>query len=350
MRKKKRKPNGYWTKERCHEEALKYNLRSDFGAKSRVAYTISHKKGWIDDICSHMISLSKPKGYWTKERCQEIALKCNIRKELASYEKGAYKAAMKNGWLDDIFKHLKPYGNRYFRCVYVYEFPDNSAYVGLTHNINERHKNRMKNDKDTVKIHIDKTELEPKRKQLTEYIDVEEAQKMEGVYLKQYKENGWNILNKAKTGGIGGNDYIWTYDKCKEEAQKYSIKKEFRESSRSAYNAIVKYGWLDDLCSHMQQNQYPKNYWTYDKCKKEALKYSNRTTFMNNVQSAYSFATKNNLLNEICSHMVTKPRNYWTYNKCKEKAQKYKSKKMFRINENSAYVSSRKNGWLFDFF
>lgn len=33
-----KKPNGYWTKERCHEEALKYNSRKEFQSKSRGSY------------------------------------------------------------------------------------------------------------------------------------------------------------------------------------------------------------------------------------------------------------------------------------------------------------------------
>ena len=30
--------------------------------------------GW-DDICSHMIEILKPRGYWTKENCQKESLK-----------------------------------------------------------------------------------------------------------------------------------------------------------------------------------------------------------------------------------------------------------------------------------
>lgn len=47
----------YWTKERCHEEALKFNSRGDFQKKSRSAYLTSYKKGWLNDVCSHMIGI-----------------------------------------------------------------------------------------------------------------------------------------------------------------------------------------------------------------------------------------------------------------------------------------------------
>ena len=44
-----------WTKNKCTEEALKYNNKKDFYTKSSYAYKKSCQKGWMKDICSHMI-------------------------------------------------------------------------------------------------------------------------------------------------------------------------------------------------------------------------------------------------------------------------------------------------------
>ena len=44
--------------------------------------------------------------------------------------------------------------------------------------------------------------------------------------------------------------------------------------------------------------------WTYDKCKEEALKYSSKIEFKSNCSSAYQVARVNNWLNDICSHMI----------------------------------------------
>jgi hypothetical protein len=49
-----RKPNGYWNKELSHEEALKYNTRKSFSYNSNSAYTRCMKRGWLDEVCSHM--------------------------------------------------------------------------------------------------------------------------------------------------------------------------------------------------------------------------------------------------------------------------------------------------------
>jgi hypothetical protein len=50
----KQKSKNYWTKNNCEEEALKYNTRKEFGIKSRSAYISVYRNKWLDDICSHM--------------------------------------------------------------------------------------------------------------------------------------------------------------------------------------------------------------------------------------------------------------------------------------------------------
>ena len=102
-----KKSTGYWTIERCHEEALKYKVKVDFRNKSGGAYSAARKKGWIKDICSHMISPQKPNGYWTKERCHEEALKYKVKEDFTKKSGGAYSAAIKNGWVEDICSHIK---------------------------------------------------------------------------------------------------------------------------------------------------------------------------------------------------------------------------------------------------
>jgi len=102
------KPPGYWTKERCHEVALTCNSRTEFQKKYRGAYSSAHRNGWIDKICSHMeFIIKKPPGYWTKERCHEVALTCNSRFEFQKKYRGAYNLARKNGWLNEICSHMK---------------------------------------------------------------------------------------------------------------------------------------------------------------------------------------------------------------------------------------------------
>ena len=102
-----RKPNGYWTKEKCQEEALKSNTKKEFMKNSVSAYNAAKKNGWLDEISQHFIELRKPNGYWTKEKCQEEALKYKTKIEFRTKNISAYDISYRNGWLDDICKHMK---------------------------------------------------------------------------------------------------------------------------------------------------------------------------------------------------------------------------------------------------
>lgn len=102
-----RKPNNYWDKERCHKEALKYTRRTIFKYGSCVAYNKASEMGWIDEICSHMSFLKRhPRKYWDKERCQIIAKKYNYKMDFINNDTYVYAKASKKGWLDDICSHM----------------------------------------------------------------------------------------------------------------------------------------------------------------------------------------------------------------------------------------------------
>lgn len=351
----KKKPNGYWTKDKCHTEALKCNSRSEFEIKSPSAYKYSIKNNWIDDICSHMVFYKKPKKYWTFDKCKIEALKYRITSDFKSKAQSAYMVAKENKWLDVITQHMTKrlppnYWNEeaclieslkydtkcsfrinsssaYYsamkngwlknfplfkesdtidkkRCIYVYEFSDNHAYIGLTHNIKDRDYRHLNGDNSAVSIHINDDEnISYKLIQLTEYVEANNAIKFEEYFVNLYKNNGWIILNRAKTGSLGGVDIIWTYDKCKEEALKYNTKIDFREKSCGAYNAARRNNWLSDVCSHMKVTRKPPNYWTYEMCKKEALKYKTKTNFQKNSKGAYLKSMRKKWLSDICDHM-----------------------------------------------
>lgn len=62
---KRKFPFGYWNdKDRCRAEAAKYNTRSEFLRGSVSAYNSAYKHKWLDEICSHMISLIHPSGIY----------------------------------------------------------------------------------------------------------------------------------------------------------------------------------------------------------------------------------------------------------------------------------------------
>lgn len=251
-----RKPKFYWTKEKCQEEVLKYKTKKEFKENSTEAYNAARKNKWLNDISGHLLQLRKNNNYWTKERCHEEALKYNHRTEFNKNSVTAYIKAHKEKWLDEICSHMKILGNRSSKCIYSYEFSDNCVYVGLTYNIKDR-QYRHENDKTSqVYKHIQKTSIKPIFKTLTGFIDVNEAIIKEEEYLQKYKSEGWVTLNVHKTGGIGGGVIKWTYEKCKIEAIKYNSRWEFCQKNSSAYYSVLKNKWGDELFSHMKPKHH----------------------------------------------------------------------------------------------
>jgi hypothetical protein len=199
-------PDGYWTKEKCKEDALKYKTRQEFKSRSSASYSIMNMNGWSNEICSHMNYMQLPNGYWTKEQCHQDALKYEYKHQFQKNSKSAYSIACKNGWIDEICMHMKIIGNRYERMIYVYEFSNNYAYVGLTFNLDKRnakHLSQIEKKLSPVADFIRKTSQIPILKKLTNYMPVDMAQNLEKFYIQEYKNNGWILINKLVGGGLG---------------------------------------------------------------------------------------------------------------------------------------------------
>lgn len=237
----------------------------------------------------------KPKGYWTYERCKEEALKCSNKGEFQKRYSTAYATVLKNKWLD-LTRHMEIIGNKVKRLIYVYEFNDNHCYIGLTGNKNKRHLDHFKDKSSSVYKHYIKTGIEPELHIKTDYISVDDAIELEGKILNEYKENNWIILNQVKTGGIGSNDIKWTIETCKKEALKYKKSSHFNRGSSGAYKTAIKYNLLYELFPNTSKN----GYWN-DKelCREEALKYKNRSEFCYGSWSAYNYSNINNWIDEF---------------------------------------------------
>lgn len=287
--------------------------------------------------------------YWNKERCTKEALKYKSRSVFKKQSSGAFGSAYKNGWMNEICSHMKVIGNRLSRLVYVYEFDDNSVYVGLTHDIDERDKRHKIDKRSKVYQHIKKNKLKPILT-YSKYMTTEDAIVLEREKVKEYQNNGFKILNIATPGGIGGGYIKWTLEKCEKEALKFNSRINFARKNNSAYNSARRYGWLDKICVHMiTVNTKPIGYWTKERCIEEAKKYKTKSDLYENSPGAYMSMLRNDWLIELCPHMKTKKANgYWTKEKCLEEALKYNSKSEFNIKSGGAYRVILKNNWIND--
>jgi hypothetical protein len=102
----KQKPKGYWTKERCLEEAKKYKTITEWKNGSASSYGLACYYKFIDECTAHMIKKRKPYRYWTKKLCAEDAKKYSSRNEWQK-NSGGYKSAVRNGWLEECCEHMQ---------------------------------------------------------------------------------------------------------------------------------------------------------------------------------------------------------------------------------------------------
>lgn len=238
---------------------------------------------------------------WTIEMCQEEAFKYKTRKEFELNSKSAYYAAMRHNWLNAVCLHMNRVGNRMFRCIYVYEFSDNHAYVGISYDINKRNESRKKQLNDAVTKYINETKLVPTIKKLCEYIHVNVAAELENDCIEMYKTMGWSMLNKQKGGAIGMSKKYWSFEHCKKIAINFTSRSEFYNKNNKAYTAAQRNGWLNDICQHMISKIH---HWNLTEINRLALQYKSRYEFQKNNKNAYIWAVRHSKLDIVCSHMI----------------------------------------------
>lgn len=249
--------------------------------------------------------MRKNKGYWTLERCVEEAKKYSSKIEFEKCSQSAYVTVIKNGWMKKCSEHMTTLGSRFKRLIYAFEFSDNHVYIGLTYNFNKRKNEHLnlRNKKTAVSEHIKYSGLIPKDRILTNYLDSNVASSKESEFIENYKSNGWIVLNKDKAGSLGGGIRKWNLDNVKLEALKYRTKNEFREKSSGAYFSALKNKWLDISCSHMPELKKQSGYWTFENCLNEALKYSTKNQWYKKSSGSYYSSLRNGWHDKCCLHM-----------------------------------------------
>lgn len=276
-----------------------------------VVWTINFHNTYTDTFSG----CHRCRAVYSKEVCAKEALKYKTKSEFGKKSKGAYFAAMRNGWLDEICSHMQVQGNLYKRCIYAYEFyninNNNYVYVGLTQNIHQRHLQHQR--KGSVyrfckEMHIDI----PEPIVLTDYNSKEEAAILEGRVLKSYIDKGWLQVNKAKTGGLGGNNRYQglSFEECKNIGNKYKRRSQWKKYDYQSYYAATLNGWIDQILPQNSRYGNAKQvYWTKERIYNVALQYEYFCDFRKNEPSAYAVASKKGWIEDTTSHLIRKKKN-----------------------------------------
>ena len=292
-------PRGTWNEKTCYNEAKKYSSKSEFQTNNPSAYNKAQKNGWLENY-----DWFEGNTLWTYELCYEEAKKCKSRGEFKTINQSAYHKSKKEGWIEDYYWFKKrPVSDIPEYVVYEYRNDTlNTVYVGLTRATrlktrDKEHRNgRLKHGirlYDTLYEFYANAGLDiPEVSILKDNLYASEAQYYEGFYINQYKNKGFNILNKTKAGSLGAV-MRWTEDLCYEEAKKYTTVSSFIKANRSCYETARRNGWLKSYIG-LYRERATKNTWSYEKCYEIAKTCKTSGEFYVLSRGAYTAANRNN--------------------------------------------------------
>ena len=394
-----------WTKDTITIEAQKYETQVDFRHGSGGAYMAAQRYGMLKDLQSLWKKDTKPRGYWTIEKSKEVAKLCINRHELRKKYAQAYRVLSNNNLLDEFFVNEKD-KDAEIHCVYQFYFPKtNAIYIGRTlkSRVEKREKEHQQNKKSTVlKYSVETNQPVPRMQIIFDNLNCNESLAKEDEEITKAKENGFIVLNKAKTGiksgSIGAIGFgKLTYNYCYEIAKKCKTKHEFELKDASAYLKANQKGWSKDYIwfkeihkpkgywdnyyhcyeeflrcdssierlrkensscyKYSVKNGYTKSWhkkrvapnkkWTYQALSEIVKKYPHQAELQKYEGGAYNALRKMDLLYEFYSKQNDKPNGYWNvFENIEKEAKKYKSRWDFGKNNRSAYNAARRNNWL----
>ena len=333
------------SKEDCIASAEKHKTKKSWQSASPKMVTHARRKGWYLECTSHMHEMPKGRSrIWTKELCAESALNFTNVSEWKESNGAAYTAAKRYGWLKSITKHFKPLGNKIKRFVYIVRVKNTKmVYVGLSRNIAKRWATHLSSNRFIV--------IQNKYGQnclrlftCTKLFKAEDAALIEENWIKRYKAKGFKLLNKKQGGGLGASASIWTYDAVKNDANNYDFVGTWSSESHAAYNVALQNGWLERLVSEgiIDRLINPKGFWTKQRIKASALKYTTRTEWSEGDPKAYSAACMQGFVHdqEIINHFVAHLK--WTDERLTNEVAKYETLMDFRNKSPSAYSTLKK--------
>jgi len=202
-------PHSYWTKERRHQEALKYKTRAAFHKGSAGAYQAALRTGCLEDICGHMSSPYETHGHWNiKENCEKEASKYDTMSAFKKGSPGAYASSRKNGWTEAI-------------CDHFASLQKNHGHWDIKENC---------------------------EKEASKYDTKTTFCKGSGGAYNAAARNGWLEEFFPYVPGQRHTRGHWNVkENCNEEALKYESKSLFKTNSPGAYDSARKNGWLDEF-------------------------------------------------------------------------------------------------------
>ena len=295
-----KKPDGYWDYNKCYNAARECKTNSEFFKKYPTAYEQSYKNKWLQEFDWLERRDKHPSGYWTEERCYELAKRYTTLKDFCDENPRAESAARRNNWID--------------------------SYTWLK-------RNRGPWTKDECR------EVAMLCKTVTEF-----QEKYNGAYQAATK-NRWT---KEYTWMIMNTRLKWTKEKCQEASKSCKTLKEFYKKYAGAYDSAKRNNWLNEF-TWLERNM-PSGYWTEETCYNAAKECKTLEEFKKKYSGGYDYAVRHKWTKTYTWFERTKNQpGYWTYERCLECAKDCKSVKEFKTKYNKAYQAAIRNNWYKDY-
>jgi len=316
------------------QTAINCGTMGNFFKNHRKKYNDAHYRKLMP-IIREKLGLPLEGFKYNDERLREIASKCTTKKDFEITSIGAYSAAIKrgpytdkngniiyyvkgnplanykglintHGFFNDICKHMLPMGNLNNRLIYVFKFYDDngknhSAYIGLTYNINKRNDGHFNDKKSTVGNFIkENPTFRYEQEILTDnFVTPDVAKRLEEEYIQKFKNEGWYILNIARSGGLGSGKKIKNED-LKKVTEKYNNVYDFVRKEPNVTRILCKRGLYKEYTQHMKKRIKEFKLYTEDEILSAAKECSSYKDFILKYRTTmYEQSRRRNRLQKI---------------------------------------------------
>ena len=95
-----------WSLGACKADAFNFMSCSEWQRSSPQAYLAAYRHGWMDECTLHMMRCRKPRGYWTFQRCVQEAKSFRTKQSWRVGSSSSYVIAKTRGWLHICSEHM----------------------------------------------------------------------------------------------------------------------------------------------------------------------------------------------------------------------------------------------------
>lgn len=225
-----------YTKEQLLKEVSIYKNRRQLHNENKTLFNYLKNNYLLNDVLPICY-----KTKWSYDKVYEVAKAFNTYIDFYTQEPYLCKLANNKGWINDFIwlsksKNVNTKIKKYFIYAYIDEIKK-YVYIGLSHTKRRfsEHKRKYRNSA-VYEYFISLYNKIPEPIILENNLNVYDASDRETYWLNYYKDNGYNILNRMKTGSIGGLKYKWDKEKVLQIMNSCKNKTEFRNKYSSAFN------------------------------------------------------------------------------------------------------------------